>query len=370
MPDKSLAWIALNLLTGIGPVRAQRLAESLGGPEQAFLAPPEALAAVPDLRPEIIHGLQNFAWREAAEQELERCTRLGGRVLTLEDADYPALLRAIPFPPPVLYLRGRLVPEDEQALAVVGCRRPSAYGQQAARDLTLELARAGLTIVSGLALGVDAEAHHAALDAGGRTLAVLAHGVDQIYPPANRKLHGRILENGAVLSEFPLTTLPHKGNFPRRNRIISGLALGVLVVEAGARSGSLITARWAVEQGREVFALPGQYHSALSEGTHALIQEGAKLVSRVQDILAEILPETAARPQPAAQSRAPLPEILTPTQVLIFQALANGSRHVDQLAAACQCPVSQVMTDLLALEMQGLVACSPGQIYHWLGKQN
>jgi len=308
--------------------------------------------------------LRNFAWEREAEAELERCRNTGCRVLTLSDADYPRLLREIPLPPPVLYLRGRLQPEDERALGVVGSRRPSAYGMQATRMLATELAAGGWTIVSGLALGIDAAAHQAALDAGGRTLAVLAHGLDRVYPRAHRTLHERILEAGAALSEFPLGVPPLRWNFPQRNRLISGLSRGVLVTEASATSGALITARWAAEQGREVFALPGIYHARLSQGTHALIQDGAKLVTGVRDILSEI--GEAARARGSASSPAPRPADLTPEQEALCALLRDGARNVDQLAAASGQPVQRLLSDLLDLELQGRVQGSPGGVYQWL----
>jgi len=364
-----LAWIALNQVSGIGPAKAQRLVEVFQSPLQVFNASVEALAKVPGINADLAERLHKFAWREKAEWELAYARKARCRILTLEDADYPPLLRAVELPPPVLYVRGHFAPTDLQALAVVGCRRPSPYGLQATRALAGDLAQAGFTIVSGLARGIDTAAHEAALEAGGRTLAVLAHGLDLIYPPENRELHDRITDSGAAISEFALGMPPQRENFPQRNRVISGLARGVLVVEAGLNSGALITARWAVEQGREVFALPGRYDASQSQGAHALIQDGAKLVTGLQDLLDELPAVTELRILPG---RTPMPvgtsSALTQEQQAIYQALESGSTHIDALAAACALPVSRLLGELLHLEMQGRVQSGPGGRYHWIGK--
>ena len=361
MKQNARAWLALNMIPGVGPMTAQRLAAACGSAAAVFRAQRRELESVPNIRAEALDALFSQAWLERAEQEAARCQALGCRVLTLDDRDYPANLRRAPFPPPVLYVRGTLRDEDQAALAVVGSRRPSSYGLAATRRLVRELAQSGLTIVSGLARGIDAEAHESALQGNGRTLAVVAHGLDQVYPPEHRGLQDRILKTGAVLSEFPLGTRAWAGNFPRRNRIISGLAQGVFVVEAKARSGALITARWAVEQDREVFALPGPYGASLSLGTHALIQDGAKLVTDVQDILGE-LPERLSTVAPAA----PGPDLDQRAQA-IRQVLEAGEQHIDELAAKCAEPVERLLAQLLHLEIRGMIRSAPGQRYYWIG---
>lgn len=361
--ETDLGWIALNMVPGVGPASAHRLAEACGGPERVLAASPEVWAAVPGISAEQVASLGGFSWRERVERELRWCSNIACRVVTLAHAEYPALLRTVAAPPPVLYVRGALLPDDERAMAVVGCRNASHYGLSAARAIAGDLAQAGYTIVSGLALGIDAAAHAAALEAGGRTLAVLGHGLDRVYPPENRGLHDRLIETGAAISEFPLGMPPHKENFPRRNRLISGLALGVLVVEAAKKSGALLTAHWALEQGREVFAVPGQYDSRLSQGTHALIQEGAKLVTGFQDILDEI----ALTERRAAAAVPALPEIppdLTSEQAAIVGVLEHEGLPADPLAAACGLPVPRLLAELLCLEMRGLVRAAPGGIYH------
>ncbi len=353
-------------MQGIGPVRAHRLAEAFGSPEQAFAQPVTALVEQAKLTLETAERLKSLDWPRCVDDEWKRCGLVNCRMVTLEDAQYPSLLREVPAPPPVLYVRGTLTKDDEKAMAVVGCRKPSRYGVEAAAKFSRELVERGFTVVSGLAYGIDACAHQAVVEAGGRTVAVLAHGLDRVYPEDHRDLHDRIVQSGAVVSEFPLGVAPLKENFPRRNRLISGLAQGVLVVEAGAQSGALITARWALEQGREVFALPGRYDVLTSQGTNALIQEGAKLVMGINDILEELALDAelaGVRPE-ALPSESPLPE-LTPQQQQIYQALVSGARHVDQLSAEVNQPVSQLLNELLHLELKGWVHPAPGGYYTW-----
>ncbi len=362
MPDNRLGWIALNLMPGVGPVLSRRLAEVFGSPASVFSAPDSQLAQQRGIDVSLAKRLASFNWKETAEKELAKAQRLGCRLVTLEDKDYPEMLRLLAFPPPVLYLRGVFQPEDRQALAVVGSRNPSQYGLSAAKAIVRDLVNAGFIIVSGLARGIDAIAHRTALEAGGRSVAVLAHGLHRVYPEANKKLHDQLITQGAIVSEFPLGVNPRPAYFPRRNRIISGLARGVLVVEAGPVSGALITARWAGEQGREVFAVPGSYNAWLCRGTHALIQDGAKLVTGIQDILDElptqhVPPDTNRRPEDFIR-----PE-LNSGQSAIFQALETEELHVDQLAAVSKLPVNQVLTELLIMELKGLVHSSPGQVY-------
>ncbi len=363
--DAELAWISLNLVPGIGPMRAHRLAAAFGSPAAACAASVPELIRVHGIWEVLAQRLARDDWRDRAQQELERCRRLHCRVLTLDHPEYPALLRAIECPPPVLYLRGTLAAGDERALAVVGCRRPTSYGVQAAQRLAGDLALAGYTVVSGLARGIDTAAHEAALEAGGRTLAVLAHGLDRVYPAENRGLVARLTASGAVVSEFPLGMTPLKENFPRRNRVISGLARGVLVVEAGETSGALITARWALDQGREVFAVPGPIQSPQSHGTHALIQEGAKLTTSLPDLLAEL---TGAE-RPAQARPGPEPPPLTPQEERIRAVLTEvPDCPVDRLAADCGLPMDRLLTELVGMELRGWVRAAPGGVYHWTGR--
>jgi DNA processing protein len=275
-------WVGFNIVPAIGPAKVRALLDHFGDLGSAWYADERSLKqAGMDRR-----AIQNLIKMRAEldlDAEIAEIERHGLTFLTWEDKAYPSLLREIYAPPPVIYVRGELRPEDEWALGVVGTRRATAYGKQIARKLSADLARNGVTVVSGLARGIDGEAHQAALDAGGRTIAVLACGLDRVYPPEHRNLARAIVENGALVS-----VQPEARNFPPRNRIISGLSLGVLVVEAGTRSGALITVEFAIEQGRDVFAVPGNVVSRNSAGCNRLIQDGAKMVLGVEDILEEL----------------------------------------------------------------------------------
>lgn len=369
MSDQRLAWIALNLIPGIGPVTAHRLSGVCGSAAAVFDCTAGQLMELGGVKSETASALAGFSWRSEAEKELERCRRAGCQLVTWEEAEFPPALRTVPVPPTVLYWKGTLLPRDQKALAVVGTRRPTRYGCAAARAFASELSRLGYTIVSGLALGIDAHAHDAVLEAQGRTLAVLAHGLDQLYPPENRELLARVIRQGCALTEFPFGSPPSRAHFPQRNRVISGLAQGVLVVEAGSRSGALITARWAAELGREVFAVPGPYNSPLSRGAHALIQDGAKLVTGVEDIVSEIrplAPDFSEPSMPAVRSGENPEPSLTPVQQCLHRALTEGEQHIDKLAEACGQPVQQVLSELLSLELKGWVQSIPGQRYQWI----
>jgi DNA processing protein len=366
MITPAFGWIGLNLVEGIGPARAHRLAQACGSPEKVFAMSLAELMEQGKIGTEVAGRIKALDWPCRVEEELSRCRLVNCRILTLADEAYPALLRQISIPPPVIYLRGNLTPEDEKSLSIVGCRKPSMYGKEAALQFARSLAEVGFTVVSGLARGIDAQAHQGALDSGGRTIAVLAHGLDRVYPEEHRDLHDLIVKSGAVISEFPLGTSPMKENFPRRNRLISGLSLGVLVVEAGVKSGALITARWAAEQGREVFAVPGKYDSPTSQGTHGLIQDGAKLVMNLRDILEEfsLAHEEGGLIATGVGLESRLP-VLTQEQLKIYHALHAGACHVDQLAAECGQPVSKLLSELLRLELDGWVQPTPGGFYTW-----
>jgi DNA processing protein len=280
------------------------------------------------------------------------------RVITLDDAGYPDHLREIADPPPVLYVKGELLSADRWAVAVVGTRRVTAYGRQVVERLVPEMARAGVTIVSGLARGTDALAHRVALEAGGRTLAVLGSGLDRIYPTEHAGLAREIVGRGALLSEFPLGTPPDALNFPRRNRIISGLAMGTLVVEAGETSGALITADLALEQGRDVFAVPGSILSPASEGPNRLIKEGAKPVTCAQDILEELNLTAVAQHEAVREA---LPE--NETEATLLRLLSSEPLHVDELGRSSALPVAQVSSALTMMELKGLVRQVGGMNY-------
>jgi len=344
--------LALALVPGIGPMQARRLAERAGGPEvTCALSGPALRAAGMDAAS--IGALP--AAREAADRECERLGRLGASLRAWDEPGYPERLRAIADPPLVLAIRGRLA-ADEPAVAIVGARRASAYGRRVAEELGRGLASVGLTVVSGLAQGIDAAAHRGALAAGGRTVAVLATGIDDVYPRWHAGLASDVAASGALVSEFPCGTAPLPHHFPRRNRVISGLALGTVVVEAAPRSGSLITARYALEQSREVFAVPGQVGVALHAGTNQLIQQGATLVGRVEDILDVIAPQLRA-----AYATAPRPIMdLTSLETRVLAALAPGDAHVDEIIRRAELAPGATLETLLALELRGVVEQQAG----------
>jgi len=346
-------WIAFNKIPGIGPVRFRQLLDAFGTLGNAWQASSDDFHQA---------GLDRRAIRSVSENrrlidpgaELARLDKLGIAVLTWEDDLYPALLselRAIDHAPPVLYMRGTLDESDIWALAIVGTRSISAYGRQVAHRLAADLAANGLCIVSGLARGVDAEAHSAALEVGGRTIAVLACGLDTIYPPEHRQLAAKIIQNGALLSPFALGTNPEGKNFAPRNRVMSGLARGVLVVEASDKSGALVSAGYALEQGREVFAVPGNITAHGSNGTNRLIQDGAHPVLAAQDVLEVLKLEQVAQ---YVQAASVLPSMGV-DETKVMEHVSNDPTHIDELTRLCQLPVAQVSSALTMLELKGVV---------------
>src|SRR5215510_6549657 len=321
-------WIALNMTPGVGPRVMARLLEHFGSAEAIFDAPRRDLAML-RLAPESIESIATREFYERADSEIEKVRRLGGEILVLDDGVYPALLRETYDPPVVLYLKGAWSECLERpCVAIVGSRRCSTYGQNAALMLSRELAQRSVTIISGLARGIDAAAHRGALEAGGRTVAVMGTGLDQVYPRDHKKLTEQILKhNGALVTQFPLGTPPVSENFPYRNRVISGLSLGVVVVEAAENSGSLITARLAMEQNREVFALPGNITSRNSFGTNYLIKgAGAKLIQQWQDVANELPPEIAAQLLPPPSKKKKKGELVD--QLLLVPADLNENERV------------------------------------------
>jgi DNA processing protein len=357
MPNDKKFWIGFNLVRGIGAVRFQQILSYFSDLSIAWDAPAEAFreAGIPE------RALENIL-RLRRETDLDRLyesiLEQNISVLTLMDDDYPKLLRQIDQSPPVLYVKGALTLADEFAVAMVGTRRVSAYGQQITRDTSLYLAGHGLTIVSGLARGVDALAHQHALQAGGRTIAVLGSGVDVIYPSEHRKLADAIIENGAIVSDYPMGTQPEGVNFPPRNRIISGLSLATIVVEAGERSGALITADFAAEQGRDVFAVPGNILSPMSKGTNRLIQKGAFALVSPQDVLDLLDLEQVDDYKEARQA---LPADTTEAKIL--QVMDFEPTHVDAICNEAGLPVEKVSAALTMMELKGLVQHVGGMRY-------
>lgn len=348
-------WIALRMVRGVGNVTFRELLAQFASPQAVFSASVAALGAA-GMHGEVARAIASFGQWEAVDSEIQKIAKHGVRLVTRADAEYPENLTHLHDPPPFLYLRGSLVPEDRLAIAIVGSRFAGAYGRGVARDLACGLAEKGITVVSGLARGVDAEAHRAALDAKGRTIAVLGSGLDIIYPSEHRPLAAAIPPQGAVLSEFPLGSKPDAVHFPYRNRVISGLTLGTVVVEAAENSGSLITARFALEQNREVFAVPGAITSGRSKGPHKLIKDGAKLVENVEDILQEIAPALTMQ---TTVTVAPMPA-LTPHEAMLVDFFDQEPLHVDALIARSGLTAARVLEVLLGLELQGLVTQLPG----------
>jgi len=350
-------WLGFNKVPGVGAKRLRALLDMFGDIESAWRAPKRDLAEA-GLDQRALRNLLKVREVMDLDAELARLQASGVRALTWDDPAYPANLRRIDAPPPVLFLRGDLLPEDEWAVGVVGTRRASAYGKEVARRLAAELARAGVVVVSGLARGIDAAAHQAALDAGGRTLAVLANGLDQVYPSEHRDLAAAVIEHGALISEQPLGAPPDARNFPARNRIISGLSLGVVVVECPWNSGAIITAKQALEQGREVFAVPGGILSPNSEGPNRLIKDGATPVTEVNDILEALNLTRAAQ---YVDARLVLPD--DPVEAQLLDLITAEPRHVDDIRREAGLPVSQVSSALAMMELKGMVRSVGGMKY-------
>jgi DNA processing protein len=340
------------MVPGVGPLSFYGLLERFGSAAGTFSASEAELRSVPGVGPKIARSLLSFSAEESVRREEARADRLGIRILTEREAGYPDALAQIPSKPPVLYVKGDLREEDHLSVAIVGSRRSTDYGRGVAEQIAFDLAKCGLTVVSGMALGIDTAAHRGALKGNGRTMAVWGSGVDVPYPPQNRRLTEEIPRAGAILSEFPLGTSPVPGNFPRRNRIISGLSLGVVVVEADERSGALITAHFACDQGREVFAVPGSIHLRGSRGCHRLIRMGARLVEGVEDILEELklqhLPPSGVitgRPQGEPN--------LEEEEDLLYQILSDCPLHIDELIQRSGLPAGKVASILMSLEIKG-----------------
>lgn len=360
MRDREALWLALGRVKGLGGVGFKRLAGRFADPTHALFASREELARIEGLHHDVIDRLLHFSEWRLVDEDLSRTRAAGIQIVPFNDPAYPARLRTIPDPPPVLYVKGALA-DDDRAVAIVGSRSASDYGRRVARALASGLAAAGFTVVSGMARGIDGTAHESALQAGGRTIAVLGSGVERPYPPEHDRLYRWITDNGAVISELPVGARPAAFHFPARNRLISGLALGVVVVEATERSGSLITAAAALEQGREIFAVPGQAGASRSRGAHKLIREGAKLVENVDDVLEEIAPQLGRRGAPAPGRI--LPPNAAPNVRKIFELLQENSLQVDQVIERSALPAPQVLEILLDLELQGFVRQAPGKVY-------
>ena len=397
LSNETISLIHLNLIQGVGLKTVQVLRDVFGSTERALQATSDELRKIDRLSPAVCDLLIHKPVLYPIERELELIHKYGCQVVTLYDAAYPPHLKEIDTPPVVLYVKGELTPEDALSISLVGSRNAKDYGRKVSYRLSYQLAQRGVTVISGLARGIDTSAHRGALEAGGRTIAVMGNGLSVVYPATNSSLAEKIEASGALVSEFPMAVRPKPRNFPRRNRIISGLTLGTVVVEASNRSGALITARLAAEQNREVFAVPGEIFSELSAGTHKLINDGAKLINTVDDLLNELPPyvlnqiQSQASPSPVPDTEAlptqassvekkdaelvppqpslnaqqsvstPPPPDLTPDEKTIFEAIEVPSSHIDTIVRTTQLPIGQVSSVLLMLELKGIIQQLPGK---------
>lgn len=354
--DDLVDTLRLCLISGVGPRIRKALLERFGSARAALAAAPSELRAVEGVGPKLTQKIAGADREIDVEAEIALCREHGIDIVTESHPCYPRVLREIHDPPGVLFVRGTLKPDDALAIGIVGTRHGTQYGLRQAERLAGGLARAGLTIISGLARGIDAAAHRAAMAAGGRTIGVLASGVMNIYPPEHDKLAEEVAACGALVSESPPRSSPLAGTFPQRNRIISGMSLGVVVVEAAERSGALITARHAMEQGREVFAVPGNVDSRTSCGCHRLIRDGAKLVESVDDVLEELGPLVEAAPRDDGQViHHPAELLLNELEQEVLSAIGTEATPIDRIVSETGLPVPQVLSTLSVLEMRRLI---------------
>ncbi|MEA3494172.1 MAG: DNA-processing protein DprA [Candidatus Margulisiibacteriota bacterium] len=357
--------LAINKIEKVGPVTIKKLWEHFGSIENAWEANAENILQVEGINKNAAEAFIQNRNKIDLNQELEAIRKSDIKVLTLEDKNYPTTLKNIYAPPPVLYLKGSLQKQDEKAIAIVGTRRASRYGKEIAKKLAYELSSMGFTIVSGMAAGIDTVAHQGALEAGGRTLAIFGTGVDVIYPRSNKELSEQISSSGALISEFPIGADPDKGSFPRRNRVISGLSMGTIVIEGDYTSGAMITAKCALDQGREVFAVPGNVEIDQSKGPHWLIKNGAKLVETVDDVLEEL---NMVRPVMTNDKLKMTNECrnyseLSDEQKKIVEVLSLEPKHIDRIVIETSLAISQVSSLLMMLEVKKIIRQLPGKMF-------
>jgi len=353
-------WIALSMVPEVGPVRARKLLSVFKNPERVFSADTEELLGQAEMPGGVAKNIREFSSWSSAEQHAEELERKGMKAISLRDPLYPEMLREIMDAPVLIYAKGDVQPDDRFAVAVVGSRKMTHYGSAVAERISGDLASIGFTIVSGLARGIDSQAHKGALKSGGRTIAVLGSGIDVPYPPENSTLMEKISESGCAISEFPPGTTPERENFPRRNRLISGLSLGVLIIEATSDSGSLITARYAAEYGREVFAVPGSIHSHNSDGTHSLIREGAVLVRNAQDIVNELAPVLKG----FIKLKDKVKVEVNSDEKILCNLLTLEPKQIDLISRESGWPASRVLGVLLGLELKGAVKQITGKRFY------
>jgi DNA processing protein len=366
--EKILPWLALKNVPGVGNHLFKSLMDRFGDPQKVFEASEHDLLGIEGISKQLAGAILSFHAGDDIKREIDATAGQNCQMVTLADPQYPTLLRCIHDPPPYIYVKGNLA-DTEKSMALVGSRQASSYGIAVAKRLGMDLALLGLVVVSGMARGIDAAAHDGALSAKGNTIAVLGSGLGIVYPPENEKLFHRIIESGAVISEFPIMEPPNAYNFPARNRIIAGMTLGTVVVEAAAKSGSLITARLAADQGREVFAVPGSINSAKSSGVHNLLKQGAKLVTSVNDIIEEfprlmfdaVSKEPQEREDHGANVNPMLP--MTPEESCIFNLIEPYPIHIDELSQKAGLGIGPLAGILLNLELKGVVTQMPGKYF-------
>ena len=358
-------WIILNMIPGVGSSTFRRLVKFFGSPSVVLAASLKELAMVRGITPSVCQNIINHRDGIQIDHELDLVKRYNCKVITLDDENYPASLKAIYDPPPLLYVKGELLTNDSHSISVVGTRNATPYGMKVTEQLSGQLASRGIAIVSGMAHGIDTAAHNGALSTGGRTIAVIGNGLDIIYPADNSRLFEKIISSGAAISELPMGTKPHRGMFPRRNRLISGISLGTLIVEASKQSGAIITADFALEQGREVFAVPGQIFSEASKGTNELIKQGAKLVDSVEDILDE-LPSYAFQPstdEVIKNEDALIESQLSQEEGAIWKVINSSPVHIDDISKRSALPAFKVSSSLVMLELKGLIQQLSGKMF-------
>jgi len=351
--------LRLYSISGIGPGRMRVLLSAFESPTAVLDAPIQQLLRIQGIESKTAKKIKNEVNEKFVEEQLKQIEKHNVDIISYWEVDYPACLKKIYDPPAFLFIKGKIIPDDELAIGIVGTRVASQYGKNVTEQFTRDLIELKFTIVSGLARGVDTVAHRQAINSGGRTLAVLGSGIDKIYPPENNKLAEQISNSGAIISEYPFGTNPDGGNFPRRNRIISGLSLGVLITEAGAKSGALITAFQALEQNREVFAVPGPIHSGKSMGSNQLIKEGAKLVQGVQDILLELEGQIEKKIDKPKRKQPKLNGL----EKKVYELISDDPVHVDNLAMKTGKSLPETLTVLLTLELLGLVKQLSGKMF-------
>ena len=359
-PAPDLYWIGLSSIPGVGRVTFRKLVALFGSPERALFASPDDLRKIGGLSDKIAAAIGSFPWQEHAQREIAKAAETNVAIVTADNPAYPESLRNTSDRPPYLYVKGALQSEDGNAIAIVGTRRPTHYGITVTRRIAAELSTAGFTIVSGMARGIDTQAHRGAIAAQGRTIAVLGCGIDVAYPPENKGLMEEISRSGAVVTENPFGTQPESGYFPSRNRIISGLSRGTVIIEAAEDSGSLITAKYALEQGRKLYAVPGNIGSLTSKGTNSLIKQGATLVEGVDDILRDLGMQKPAKGQ--AISARPLPA-LTPEETTVLGCITNEPKHIDIIMNESRAHAGKLGSVLINLELKGLAKQLPGKYF-------